>query len=1106
MQCANSNAAVIANSISGNWSNSNTWGGASPNVGDDVVISAETIVNLNESTVASLGSLTIQSTGVLIITVNSSSLKINGNIINNGQLTTWVNNSGTVIKGTLFLNGNSNWSGTGNWNLGQIDLGTYSLEFDNSMIIYIAENIDGLAASTLNNVNQRSDVTLVFNGIENANMLAKETQYYYPNITIDKMVGASVSFVNSTSNNTVKILGQLNIIKATDKLELNQYNSLIVDRNVLGSGTISGSITSNLTVVGIGSQISSLRLTDGTSFLNISVTRPTGVVFKNSFIVRNEIYVAANSSLTLPSSARVTLGINGATPTEGKLTCNGLLYCGTLSSLALHGNGTLPIELVFSQFSASDYTLEDLDLSRVAGAGTVKIPATNSIILNGALSIDSDNNFNLGNGKLYLNKTITIAATSYFTGSELAALYVQGSGGNATLRFNPNGGDNNRTLKTFYLNRTPGRVITLSNTLNIKANVNVISGKLNSNGYLTLLASASQSANLGALSSSATMIGNVNIQSYFTGLSNLNYRKFRAISTPINDVATVANGNNGTYKQLQSYVYITGPNTGVGFDVGGTQPYFVTLKTYNEPALESSGFNAQYNNVPDITTSMESGKGTFMFYRGDRSTNKLNDDNALPENTTVTYTGIINRDNIAVPLSYTNNSGNSLNGFNLVGNPYPCTIDWQKVLSSSTSDIADKIYILKPMGGFSSNMSGVSSDYNVANQYIQSGQAFYVQANSSNQTLTFTEDSKVANQITPPKYLKSSVEPLFKQSTSEKLKSTLPNKLSSSQKIIHINLEDQINTDGMALVFAENKKNEYDPREDAIYFGASTVAISSLSIDDKSLSINFLPPLSNHTEVRLNVNAVSINPIKMKFYGLSGFLYYDVFLKDNYLDAVIDIGQNPEVEFSVDRNQNKSFGKERFVLLFEKVIVPPIELISFEGKNVSQGVELRWLTQNQTDCNFIIERSSDGINFLALEQGKLLSDSLFKFKYIDISPLEGLAYYRLKQSDIKGRPKYSEVLNFTYEPLVIDSGESVVSIFPNPCTDVVFVSITDVSIKSFIVEVYNLTGQKVKSVSFFEPMHKIQINVEDLASGNYILHVFNAINRASLDKIQFNKQ
>lgn len=112
----------------------------------------------------------------------------------------------------------------------------------------------------------------------------------------------------------------------------------------------------------------------------------------------------------------------------------------------------------------------------------------------------------------------------------------------------------------------------------------------------------------------------------------------------------------------------------------------------------------------------------------------------------------------------------------------------------------------------------------------------------------------------------------------------------------------------------------------------------------------------------------------------------------------------------------------------------PIELISFSASPDNNIVYLDWETASETDNDyFTIERSSNGQDWIAITEvdGAGNSSASIEYHEQDRSPLWGVSYYRLKQTDFNG--------DFTYsDPVVVDldgnmTGESL-TVFPNPVT------------------------------------------------------------------------
>ena len=114
-------AATRISQQSGDWSSSATWGGVIPAANDDIIVSAGTIVRLNTSLSSSLSyhNLDIESGGSLIVGIDKVTLRLAGNLRNNGILNLW---QSSTLQGDIVLYANSFWSGNGTWNLSTINV------------------------------------------------------------------------------------------------------------------------------------------------------------------------------------------------------------------------------------------------------------------------------------------------------------------------------------------------------------------------------------------------------------------------------------------------------------------------------------------------------------------------------------------------------------------------------------------------------------------------------------------------------------------------------------------------------------------------------------------------------------------------------------------------------------------------------------------------------------------------------------------------------------------------------------------------------------------------------------------------------------------------
>jgi hypothetical protein len=141
----------------------------------------------------------------------------------------------------------------------------------------------------------------------------------------------------------------------------------------------------------------------------------------------------------------------------------------------------------------------------------------------------------------------------------------------------------------------------------------------------------------------------------------------------------------------------------------------------------------------------------------------------------------------------------------------------------------------------------------------------------------------------------------------------------------------------------------------------------------------------------------------------------------------------------------------------------PIELLTFTAKICDKNVCLDWSTATETNNDFFtVERSLDGINFeqVGIVNGAGNSTVVLNYSLVDNAPLNGLSYYRLKQTDFNGAFTYSniETVNFTANT------DFSFSIYPNP-TDGTIVNIALNADKGeeVLVVVYDATGKETYS-------------------------------------------
>ncbi|MFM7021940.1 MAG: T9SS type A sorting domain-containing protein [Flavobacteriales bacterium] len=101
---------------------------------------------------------------------------------------------------------------------------------------------------------------------------------------------------------------------------------------------------------------------------------------------------------------------------------------------------------------------------------------------------------------------------------------------------------------------------------------------------------------------------------------------------------------------------------------------------------------------------------------------------------------------------------------------------------------------------------------------------------------------------------------------------------------------------------------------------------------------------------------------------------------------------------------NQNAGTFEYIVLCGATTLP-VELVYFKGKKQDDGVKLEWQTAAEINAShFVIERSSDGLNYEAIGQLSASGNSNHRINYefIDQQALSGINYYRLHQYDYDG--------------------------------------------------------------------------------------------------------
>jgi len=182
--------------------------------------------------------------------------------------------------------------------------------------------------------------------------------------------------------------------------------------------------------------------------------------------------------------------------------------------------------------------------------------------------------------------------------------------------------------------------------------------------------------------------------------------------------------------------------------------------------------------------------------------------------------------------------------------------------------------------------------------------------------------------------------------------------------------------------------------------------------------------------------------------------------------------------------------------------VLPIELTYFRVYNNENTITLKWETATEINNDFFtIERSEDGVNFYAIAtlDGAGNSYSTIAYSSLDNNPVNGINYYRLKQTDYNGAFSYSNLQSVNVKRYTIKEIKEV-SIYPNPIASPNFILTLDIPgeyyNESALIKVFNFSGQEIieYEVSLEGAFNKTAIDISNMITGNYIILVLTSSN------------
>ena len=651
---------------------------------------------------------------------------------------------------------------------------------------------------------------------------------------------------------------------------------------------------------------------------------------------------------------------------------------------------------------------------------------------------------------------------------------------------------NATTFNNLTLNTT-GNIVLSGAEVSIQESLTLTNGAFNTNNTLTLLSNATGTGNIAAISG-GTISGNITMQRYI----NEGETNWRFFTSPILN-STLEDWDDNF--ETSGFTGTDAPNW-----PSAANPW-PSMYFYNESI--AGDINNGYEPATNTNNLIGLGKGVSVW---------CGDTLSGTQPFTIDVIGEPNTGNTNTPLSFSNGT-NTGDGWNLVGNPYPSSIDWD---SPNINKIAmnNAIYVWDPDAQqYSAYVNGIG--INGGSSIIPSSQAFFVEANSSSGEIQYTENCKTNNDGT-----------FFKTS-------------SNSISII-INVENQSGKDQSIINFNNSSTNLFDYNYDAHKVYSSNTNYPSLSSisNDIEYSINQIPS----TTIDIPIKLIS---------GLSGLhlidftLSYDmlnrscVTLTDLFTNNIHDLLTNPSLTVSISDTTNI----HRFILhLGPEIIVNKTNPTCFNNNDGSlsfsqsnnAAFSINWLNNNRdtilsenTVTNSQVNNLHGGVYYLYASDISCLNkidtllintpDSIningnidhdlgsinlqvnggtppFIFNWsngstnqhqTNLSP----GNYTATITDAKNCLK-TETYNINLSNDIKKYGLKNIKIYPNPANGIVSIELEKVGYR---IELYNSLGQNVFTDAINSKFYSI--NSKDFANGIYTLKISNHENTAAFKLI-----
>jgi len=394
---------------------------------------------------------------------------------------------------------------------------------------------------------------------------------------------------------------------------------------------------------------------------------------------------------------------------------------------------------------------------------------------------------------------------------------------------------------------------------------------------------------------------------------NSTRRAYRTVGIPLKNAAN--------FSQFVDDIHLTGTVT----DPANKDSFTTSCSWCKSSIFRWNETTASWTAYTSGTTAnkVDPGKGVLVFFRGARDLDHgLGDTSIIANKQIIDFKGQIQTGSLTVTgLSKTN--GGTLDGANLIANPYPSTLNFRTFYEGNTANILPRYYTYDALAknynswdssvGSTPQKGGASWFQNAGgdSRYINPGAAFFVFARNNNGSLSFTESMKEASKRSKGKNFEA-----------EEIKETPCNEFKMTVNYVSDTAKE---SDGFTLQYDLNIPEVTNDGEmyDAPKFYGGFLGLGTTTSNNQWLAVDRRSKLADigytHT-VPLKVAYPKTGPTDL-FFTIKSCSYgngpYKIQLVDKVLNTVEEVGDNSIYQYSINTTEEKR--QDRFEIIFTAV-------------------------------------------------------------------------------------------------------------------------------------------------------------------------------------------